>query len=136
MEREIKFRAWNIVTKKMIDLKKLTPLALNMDTDGLFIPFSDGLPLMQYTGLNDKNGKEIYEGDILKAEDPYGEQTKVFEVEFVDGAYQIDWNGMFNGGESDITAIAYAMMSDFTFEILGNRYESPSLLTSLKEEQK
>ena len=65
--REIEFRAWNIVTKTMIDLKKITPLALGIDTDGLFIPFSDGLILMQYTGLKDKNGVKDWIDDIVEA---------------------------------------------------------------------
>lgn len=55
--RELKFRAWNMVTKTMIDLKKVTPFVLNIDTDGLFIPFS-GMPIMQYTGLKDKNRRK------------------------------------------------------------------------------
>lgn len=68
MNREIKFRAWNTHTKTMIDLKKITPLALDQnigECDGLFLPFQDVFILMQYTGLKDKNGKEIYEGDIV-----------------------------------------------------------------------
>ena len=106
--REIKFRAWNIQTKTMIDLKKITPLALNMDTDGLFIPFS-GMPLMQYTELKDKNEVEIYEGDIVKMKRKGVEKTITVEIPFV-----YIWN--FNGEKDD------------TWEIIGNIHENPELL--------
>ena len=69
--KEIKFRAWNILTKTMIDLKKVTRFALNIDTDGLFIPFS-GMPVMQFTGLQDSEGKDIYEGDVVEKESEFG----------------------------------------------------------------
>lgn len=66
MNREIKFRAWNRVTNQMLDLKKITPFALHpvLDAAGLFLPFDDAYALMQYTGLQDRNGTDVYEGDV------------------------------------------------------------------------
>jgi uncharacterized phage protein (TIGR01671 family) len=66
MNRIIKFRGWNKAVNQMVDLKKITPFALSHDINGLFLPFDENVILMQFTGLVDKTGKDIYEGDIVK----------------------------------------------------------------------
>ena len=106
--KEIKFRAWNIATKTMIDLKKVTPFALDMDTDGLFIPFSDGLILMQYIGLKDKEGREIYEGDIIRNED-----RGIQLIEFIPPCFR---------------SKLYPTLYHRDWEVMGNIYENPELL--------
>jgi uncharacterized phage protein (TIGR01671 family) len=129
--RDIRFRAWNVITKTMIDLKKITPLALNMDTDGLFIPFSDGLLLMQYTGLKDKNGKEIYEGDILS---PGYTEDELFVVVFDDTKARFAEKRVSKkypthaGFIMDGSFLRTNMLSQ-KVEIIGNIYENPELLT-------
>ena len=119
--REIKFRAWNPETKQMVDLQEITPLALSesMNSElalqgmsGLFLPFNDKWPLMQYTGLHDKNGKEIYEGDIvrLKWKDAGNHAKQTIR--------SVQWNG--NGYGCALT--------EYECEVIGNIYENPELI--------
>ena len=110
MTREIKFRAWNKKGRKMIDLQKLTPLATELN--GLFLPFNDDSILMQFTGLKDKNGKEIFEGDVLQN---IGDRNWIEAVE---------WSKvrpMFSPFQR-ITSV------DSAWKIIGNIYENPELL--------
>lgn len=111
----------------MIDLYKSTPLALDgsLLVDGLFIPFKEGWPLMQYTGIPDKNGNDIYEGDILKLSGRG--QDCFFAVDFEEGCFvaRVPWKKEYSPELKCYTFFSLEVMS---VEIVGNIYENPDLL--------
>lgn len=111
--REIKFRFWSKVSAGMSPPATLQDIVYNI---GQLAKRSNALSealavTMQYTGLKDKNGKEIYEGDIMQIDED------VCEVEFEYGCFSVD-NVMAMDGED--------WYSDY--EVIGNIYENSELL--------
>ena len=81
--RVIKFRAWYNQTNEMINWNEIQECVRNIDWDD----FMADCELMQYTGLKDKNGVEIYEGDIvrIKYSDNGDSYTEVVTVIYENG---------------------------------------------------
>lgn len=127
--REIKFRVWNTETNKMIiNVKEMGVFALKSIytiDEFLVIPTDEKYPLMQYTGLKDKNGVEIYEGDICRCWggsefNGYYEYNRIYEVK---------WQG--SGFEMMIDDCGYGWNYSNGFEyikVIGNIYENPELI--------
>lgn len=114
--REIKFRAWDTETKEMsYDFLSRNWILVCIE--------SPHVELMQYTGLKDENGKEIYEGDIIVVENGKYSGTVKFNEE--DLSYVIENE---TGGFGFVNGQTYDKRPEFkTYEVIGNIYESPEL---------
>lgn len=131
--KEIKFRAWNKLANKMYSHKKLEEMLVNLTKNdfiaGIFLPLNSDNEIMQYTGLNDKNGNEIYEGDILKGTTK-GNSDEILAITYVKwDRGQFD---LFTEMASDSWEDAlFNYMQFFDVEVMGNIYENPELLDKI-----
>ena len=129
--REIKFRAW--IDNKMFYINDELYISFfnaedavdwsiyNRFDEGCFYKHDLSYPeiyqnnwLMQYTRLKDKNGKEIYEGDIIN------DQDLIFEIVFQDGCF------------CKKNEVGVWILYENKFEIIGNIHEKPELLKQTK----
>ncbi len=132
--REIKFRVWDKKNKKWIDdsdiaINQKGLLFVRYEGQVEFQPMSltksSNFKVVLYTGINDKKGKEIYQGDVV-------------EIKSIDGIYyeKICWNK----SESRLEDNCWEF-SDSTgwfveeLEIIGSIYENPELLTQMNEKR-
>lgn len=85
--------------------------------------------LMQYTGLKDKNGVEIYEGDIIKAKHDDGRYDTGEVVYGSKGAFCLYLPEVATGIKKPLLNYIHGiMLAEHDFEVIGNIYENPELL--------
>ncbi|WP_069839646.1 YopX family protein [Bacillus sp. F56] len=126
--REIKFRVWDIVWKKMLTHEDLWDAPFNE----LFISTPDQRPynIMQYTGLKDRNGREIYEGDILQISN---KENKDYHMEVLWTGQGFGYKIIRNETKRSGYIVGHHSERGLNFyngasEVIGNIYEDPQLL--------
>lgn len=134
MSREIKFRLWSKIGKKFIETDN-PDLDFVINNNGylysienfygeIYILPQMDIEVLQFTGLQDRNGKEIYEGDILKYNFPYDGRLKhVSSVKFLETQASFGIKDRY-GNEIPL----YRITANNYFEIVGNIYENPEFL--------
>lgn len=123
MERELKFRAWNK------DYSEMSYFELHETDRGYFIEGQTDitkLPTMQFIGLKDKNGAEVYEGDVIELD------STIIGGKAIRG--KVIWNN-----DTTMSRLEWGVWTkkgyyptDFMgyLEVIGNIYENPELLNT------
>ncbi|MFR2887928.1 MAG: YopX family protein [Clostridium butyricum] len=123
--KEIKFRAWS-KEEGMINVARLDiadgSLYKRLITGKAYDYWNDVI-LMQYTGLKDKNGTEIYEGDIVKYTSEL--ENGIFEVKYGCCRFYGLW---IEATFMDITTDLFYLGCSNELEVIGNIYKNPELL--------
>lgn len=130
MSRPLKFRAWDKDREEMFDVDIINFVTRTVEGISQYknitqLPF-DGVILMQYTGLKDENGKEIYEGDLFGVRNLSDELEIVGEVIFDTDFAQFTIKYT-NGGWAELWQ-HLSQKTNKAKEVIGNIYENQELL--------
>ncbi|USS92015.1 YopX family protein [Fructobacillus americanaquae] len=129
--REIKFRAWDKNKKNFIGYSEYVVYPnsgevaemVSYDAQSDKLSVNHEAVLEQFTGLHDKNGKEIYEGDIVQFQHfPYQKGVVSFE------GFGFNVEGFW---DSSYDCPSYAFSEGNNYEVIGNIHENPELLVEI-----
>ncbi|WP_179875828.1 YopX family protein [Bacillus wiedmannii] len=140
--REIKFRAWTHgwhgkgPSSKMIRSGNLADTSSTLSVVD-FYPIKEGDTLMQFTGLKDKSGKEIYEGDIIFHE-KFGEYSEITYFErgmcFIGLPVEKEVREDYLKGNVHYLDLTCENLQISKCRVIGNIYENPELLKGANED--
>lgn len=120
---EIKFRKWGRYTTGSLGMVDWTILNASNAVD---FRLDEGEVLMQYTGLKDNHGTEIYEGDIVKVDEDYQKMFKTKKTEKI-----VFSCGCFKVGSTLNSLIFFVQANNITktfLKVIGNIYQNPELI--------
>ena len=138
--REIKFRVWDKNENNMLEMGEMIARIQFFDTpyisahqtlnEGVGGIDYGNIELMQFTGLKDKNGKEIYEGDIVNFGNSNGFSwgTEYYELEIIWEDAGFRYKNIKTGKIFDKKITQKIINNCNKFEIIGNKFENPELL--------
>ena len=132
MNREIKFRGKSIMNNTCGDWLYSSGIKYGDDVELMYCDedtseewnYIDKETVGQYTGLHDKKGKEIYEGDIVYCQTKYGKAKAI--IKFIDGKFVAYWNSALTHPENGHHIACYEINK--RFEVIGNEFDNPELL--------
>ncbi|SRR6266568_4072304 len=131
--REIKYMAWHKAEKKIYHVAMLYPdahMVMLQIGDTIFSASLDEIELMQYTGLKDRSGKEVYEGNIVKFTNHLNRQELLRQCKWDTKYPSFVFCHIDEQSNEDIGGwrfLHYLEETKGTMEIIGNIYEKPKV---------
>ena len=132
----LKFKAWDKKRKRLAKVIAINLYLKQVVLKDITVPFEDA-EIIESTGLKDKNGVEIYEGDILlSTASENQEDWKKWRVHYADGRFLIDYKQIPKDKRKRKNLELEDLCEDnvwiYGLEVIGNIYENPELLDSSK----